>query len=64
MDMEAMMKLALAQTQADVEIAMASPDTGAYDLMRHLKLRQQYTIIYLTDQKVARDTHRHYIEGG
>ena len=64
MDMEAMMKLALAKTQAEVESAMASPDTGVYDLIRHIELRQQCTIVYLTNQKIARDTHRHYIEGG
>ena len=40
MDMEAMMKLALAKTQAEVESAMVSPDTGAYDLIRHIELRQ------------------------
>ena len=40
MEMEAMMKFALATTQAEVESAMASPDTGAYDLIRHIELRQ------------------------
>ena len=45
-DMEAMMKLALAKPQAEVEIAMASPDICAYDLIRHIELRQQYTIVF------------------
>ena len=64
LEMDSMMKLALAEMREQVEKACASSKTGTYDILNHIFLRQVYTVLYLTDKGIVRDTHRHYIEGG
>ena len=63
-DMNAMMNLGLAQSELEVQQACADPKSGAYDIFRHIYLRNTFTVVYVTAEDNVRDTHRNYIQGG
>ena len=63
-EMQCAMRLALAETGREVEAACAHPDTGAYDIFRHKKLRHRFVVVYVTTGMDVIDTHKHFIEGG
>ena len=67
--MQDALRLALAETRADVRAACANSKTDTYNFKRHIFLRQSFVTVYVCPQgvdgkdKVCVDTHKHYIEG-
>ena len=62
--MAACMKLALASDGESVRTA-CNAATGTYDVYTHMRLRQRFTTIYVTDSKEVIDLHRDYtLQGG
>ena len=57
-------KLGVAETIDQVRVACAHPETGCYDVFRHIRLREQCTTLYITDRDVVIDGHKHYQQGG
>ena len=58
--MSSMMQLALASSGKDVHGACADPETGLYDIRKHMALRQQFCTVYITEGGKVIDCHPHY----
>ena len=67
-DMAAAMQLAVASSPDLVREACKSPETGAYDFLRHMALRRSYVSVFAVEHEGALlifDGHKHFItEGG
>ena len=63
MNPQAMLRLAMATSVAEVHLACADPCTGFYDVDRHMYLRRSFTAVYVAQGSRSVDTHKHYIEG-
>ena len=63
-EMEVMLQLPLSHKAADVRKACASQQ-GTYDLMRHIRLRRMYTVVFWTEDGEAIDEGKDFvIQGG
>ena len=49
---------------SDVEEACACPETGTYDIFRHIRLRQSFTTVFVAADGQVVDQHRNFVEGG
>ena len=63
-DIAAALKLGLASSVPEVADACACPETGAYDIFRHIYLRQSFTTVFVAADGQVVDEHRNFVEGG
>ena len=63
-DMRSMLQLALATDVVGKAAAIICPDEGVYTLRQHMYIRRNFVAIYVSKDKTALDTHKHFIEAG
>ena len=59
-----MLRLGLASSIPEIQEALSDPETGLYDVNRHMYLRRNYVVVYVGPESRSIDTHKHYVEGG
>ena len=59
-----MLRLGLASSIPEIQEALSDPETGLYDVNRHMYLRRNYVVVYVDPESRSIDTHKHYVEGG
>ena len=63
-DLISALKLSLATTVQEVELACQNPTTGCYDIWRHMYLRQTFTAVFVSGGRGVFDQHRDFVLGG
>ena len=63
-EMQAVLRLSLAESSEEVQAAASNPTTGTYDVFRHIYLRQTFVALYVVDKDTVLDSHKDFVSGG